>query len=291
MQTLNGHVGAVYFARFSASGSYSLTGGASRQIHLFNPHSGLLIRTYCGHGYEVLSATWAKDSSCFVSVGGDRSGFVFDVNSGIVRRKLDGHTARVNDVELVNESNVLCVTGSFDGDVRVWDLRQRGRCCVQVMGEAEDSVSSIAWSKEWGIVASSVDGFVRQYDIRRGELRKDWIGTSIGCVRVSSDHECGLVGSLDSKLRLLSLGGGELLAEYKGGLNMEFQLECGFTASDRLVVSGSEKGEVLFWDLVKGGSEPLATIKKAHEGPVSAIGVSCGKLLTGGHDGKAYLWQ
>ena len=40
----------------AVDGNYCLTCGSDKSVKLWNPHSGLLLKTYMGHGQEVLDA-------------------------------------------------------------------------------------------------------------------------------------------------------------------------------------------------------------------------------------------
>lgn len=40
----------------AADGNYCLTCGSDKTLKLWNPHKGTALRTYQGHGYEVLDA-------------------------------------------------------------------------------------------------------------------------------------------------------------------------------------------------------------------------------------------
>lgn len=66
------------------------------------------------------------------------------------------------------------------------------------------------------IYAGSVDGTVRRFDVRAGCLVTDRVGQSITSIAVSHDNLCILAASLDSRMRLLDRGTGELLAQYQG---------------------------------------------------------------------------
>ena len=50
---LTGHEGAILAVRFNADGRYCLTCGRDRTLRLWNPHKGLPIKTYLGHGRDV----------------------------------------------------------------------------------------------------------------------------------------------------------------------------------------------------------------------------------------------
>lgn len=81
-QTLSGHKGPVHTAIYNTGSAYLLTGGQDRQIKLWNPNTGAEIRTYSGHGYEVLGICW------FVHF----PSYSFITNQGLTRRctKLEG---------------------------------------------------------------------------------------------------------------------------------------------------------------------------------------------------------
>jgi len=56
--TLENHKGSVNVARYSkGTANYILTGGQDRTVRLWNPNTGLEIKTFAAHGYEVLSIT------------------------------------------------------------------------------------------------------------------------------------------------------------------------------------------------------------------------------------------
>ncbi len=92
-----------------------------RNIILWNPHSGVRVKTYLGHGYDVRDATISTDNSKFASCGGDKQVgaevssssrvilitcdtqpspqvFLWDVQSARFIRKFKGHDAVVNAV-------------------------------------------------------------------------------------------------------------------------------------------------------------------------------------------------
>ena len=48
--------GAIRAAHLNVDGTYCITCGADKSIKLWNPHRELLLKTYAGHGFEVLDA-------------------------------------------------------------------------------------------------------------------------------------------------------------------------------------------------------------------------------------------
>eukprot|EP00730_Choanoeca_flexa_P019245 TRINITY_DN9394_c0_g1_i2.p1 TRINITY_DN9394_c0_g1~~TRINITY_DN9394_c0_g1_i2.p1 ORF type:complete len:306 (+),score=61.90 TRINITY_DN9394_c0_g1_i2:2-919(+) len=263
---LEGHVGAVMSVRFNRDGQYCLTCGKDRMVRLWNPHSQLLIKTYKGHGLEVNDADCATDNGRFISGSTDKSLLLWDVASGKTIRKFRAHSGAVNAVKL-NAEATMAVSASYDASVKCWDLRSNDRDPVQVMNEAKDSVPSICLS-DHEILAGSVDGFVRCYDMRVGQMRKDAMGDPVTSVTFSHDNNCLLVATLDDCIRLLDKDTGELLGQYQGHKNSEFKVDACLSYNDALVASGSEDGSVFLWDLVDG--KKRAELKE-HPGVVCSL--------------------
>uniref|UniRef100_A0A8B9S309 WD repeat domain-containing protein 83 n=1 Tax=Apteryx owenii TaxID=8824 RepID=A0A8B9S309_APTOW len=235
-------------------GNYCLTCGSDKSLKLWNPHKGTLLRTYHGHGYEVLDAAGSFDNSQLCSCSADKTVALWDVATGQVVRKFRGHAGKVSCVQFNEEATVI-VSGSIDSTVRCWDCRSRRPDPVQVLDEAKDGVSSVKVS-DHEILSGSVDGRVRRYDLRAGQLYSDYVGSPITSVCFSKDGQCVLAASLDSTLRLLDKDTGELLGEYTGHRSTTYKLDCVLSEQDTHVGSASEDGKVYFWDLVEVSRVP-----------------------------------
>ena len=66
------------------------------------------------------------------------------------------------------------------------------------------------------VVGGSVDGTVRQFDIRMGMMFTDTLHESVTGIAVSHDSNCILASCLDNSVKLLDKASGELLATYTG---------------------------------------------------------------------------
>ncbi|KAG1657471.1 hypothetical protein FOA52_001386 [Chlamydomonas sp. UWO 241] len=284
---LEGHSGPVLAVRFNANGNYCVTCGKDRNIILWNPHTGVRVKLYAGHGYEVRDAAICTDNSKFASCGGDKQVFLWDVASGHFIRKFRGHDALVNAVCYGAGDDVL-VTAGYDQCVKVWDCKSRSVDPVQTMKAFQDSVTSVA-CRGPDIVAGSVDGTVRVFDVRMGRVYTDTVHHPVTSVALSHDGQCMLAACLDSTLRLLERRTGELLCTYQGHVHSGIKLDCCLTPSDAHVVCGSETGEVLYWDLVEA-----TTVKRvrAHPGVVCSLAMhpKGGMLLTSSVDGVVKVW-
>ena len=194
----------------------------------------------------------------------------WDVATGAVIRKWRGHDAAVGGVCLFDtgsgssgnkgggedgggsSTTALVVSASDDATARAWDPRSRSPNPVQVFRGAKDSLTGvgIAFLGQAGnaaasnpsssspspssshpvVVTASVDGSLRSYDPRKGELSVDDVGAPLAAMALgstsssssekgsksSNKNDCALLAGLDGRLRLLDLRSGARLAEFAG---------------------------------------------------------------------------
>jgi mitogen-activated protein kinase organizer 1 len=168
-------------------------------------------------------------------------------------------------------------------------LKSRNHSPIQSLGHARDGVSSISVSKN-EILVASLDGCVRQYDIRAGKMRTDKIGATVMGATYSNDGNCILVSTLDNKIRLFDKTSGELLNDFSGHKNDTYKTQATLSNDDSLVVSGSEDQMVYVWDLVE--ARVLQTLK-GHSHVVTCVAFSPKERVfaTGSIDNTVIVWK
>ncbi|CCJ29548.1 unnamed protein product, partial [Pneumocystis jirovecii] len=175
--------------------------------------------------------------------------FLWDVTAGRTIQRFSGHFSRVNAVAFNAEATVLA-SGSFDSSVRLWDCKSSSHTPIQVLEDGKDSISSVLIANH-EIVTGSVDGRVRTYDLRRGQLYTDVIGQPVTSVQQSNDGNCLLISTLDSKIRLIDKCNGGLLQTFEGHVNSEYRVRSCFGQTEKMIISGSEDGRICVWDLLE----------------------------------------
>jgi mitogen-activated protein kinase organizer 1 len=166
IRTLAEHTGAVHCVTYNSNGQYCLSGSRDRSVMLWNTATGARIKTYAGHGRDVLDVTvyvsllestvWnrvcamltfssyrsTRDNSRFASCGNDRAVLTWDVSTGSVIRRYAGHYESVNCVGFNDDGTVLA-SGSFDTTIRLWDCRSQSYSPIQILEDCKDSVMSL----------------------------------------------------------------------------------------------------------------------------------------------------
>lgn len=214
--------------------------------------------------------------------------FYWDVTTGRVIRKFRGHDSEVNSVKF-NEYDSVVVSAGYDRSIRAFDCRSQSSEPIQIIDTFQDSVMSVCLTKT-EIIAGSVDGTVRTFDIRIGRELVDNLGQPVNCISLSNDGNCALACCLDSTLRLLDRSTGELLQEYKGHTCKSYKMDCCLTNTDAHVAGGSEDGFIFFWDLVDAS---VVSRFRAHASVVTSVSYHpkdcC--MLTSSVDGTVRVWK
>ncbi len=313
LYTISSHAGPINALTFSSlGGTYVLSCSSDRQIHLSRteptspvnkssstPTSATPIQKYAAHGYPILDISCAADNQTFASVGGDRSVFLWDVQIGSTIRRFggtqQGHTSRINAVSFAGAEDSVLVSGSDDKSVRVWDVKSRSANPIMVFEDAGDSVSALVVRGE-EIITGSVDGRVRNYDVRMGLCTEDTMPAAVTSVQITGDGQALLVGCLDSKVRLIDRKDGGCLRAFRGNgfTNDELRIKSCFGRGEAIVVSGSEgNGRVNAWDVMTGqvlgsveaGEKVISIVRWRNKSrDVNTVWAS------GGADGVVRIW-
>ncbi|KAJ2290000.1 hypothetical protein IWW55_006181 [Coemansia sp. RSA 2706] len=297
-QRLTGHTGSVNAAVFDSTGDYVVSGGQDKQILLSNASTGRQVQAYHGHGWAVQGVAVSQDSSQLASCGGDRMVFVWDISTTQIKRKLTGHRQRV-DCVATNGDGSIVASGSFDKTVCIWDLRAAPRTPLQVLKESKDGVASLVLT-ESEIIAGSIDGCVRTYDMRNAKVVEDSLESPVVSVSVAGSQQGRLLaGCMDSTIQLLDReGDGRAVAAFVGHKCAEYRIQC--DSNGQTVVSGSEDGFVYQWDIASGGEIIQHTHRLAgHSGIVNSVKLhprattdarKSRAMVSAGSDGSVIVW-
>lgn len=280
--------GAVNEVGVDRNGEYCLSVGNDRLLRLWNIERGVCIKAYVGHGRPLHTGDIAEQNDRLCSAGEDSVIILWDVSTAKAIRRIRGHVGRVNCVRF-HTSGQLLLSGGYDTKVHIWDCRSNMRDPVQTLSDADDSVTTVGQGNA-SIWTTSVDGKVRSYDLRNGQLVEDFIGNAVTNFALSRDNRCYLTSTLDSTHRLFDVVSGELLATYKGHKSTDFRVGLSFIGNEAQVISGSEDGRLHVWDLVEGN---LAQSLDAHSSIVTSVAqASEGQhIVSASHEGDMIFWD
>lgn len=192
----------------------------------------------------------------------------------------------------------MLVSGSHDEAVNLWDVRTAR--LMRSLPAHSDPVSGVDFNRDGTLIAScSSDGLIRVWDTATGQCLRTFFHEDtppVASVRFSPNGRFVLTWMLDSSLRMWNYGEGRCVKTYQGhrnerfGLSGAFGLYGGEECKKALVVSGSENGDVLVWDVVSKGILQRLT---GHEGAVLGVDVHSDlkAMVSCGMDRTIRIWR
>ena len=103
----------------------------------------------------------------------------------------------------------------MDSTVCLWDLMSRNQRPIQRLTDFKDSVTKVVMTDS-SIVASSIDGNVRVYDLRKGKLFEIDVGHPINSFDLANKSSFCVASCMDSTTRIVDLEDGTLVTEFTG---------------------------------------------------------------------------
>jgi len=287
---LKGHKGAIYTVRFDSDGQFLMSAGEDRSVRLWNAQEGTLIKSFTSPKLtsSVLDLIISNNRKKFITADSDGRVHIWDTLSGIITRTLYGPRYKANSISWNKDETVL-VCGSDDGAVYVWDLLSLSPHPSQILRDAIDSISQVLVAGPT-VIAASVDGYLRVYDFRNGKLLlRNFNEVALSSVALSKDTRLFLVNCLDSSMRLIDRETGDQLLSYEGHINERYRIHSSFAWDNSVVLSPSEDGDVVFWDLVNG-----TVLHRIKHGTgltlASATHPKVRVIATAGEDGVLKVW-
>lgn len=121
MVTFNGHGDAVYTAAFLNDGKSVVSAGSDRQARVWTIADAKEVRKIGGFGSDIFRLTVTPENH-LLTASGDRNAREHNLADGKIVRTFAGHKDWVYTL-CYNPSKQLIATGSYDGEIRVWNSK------------------------------------------------------------------------------------------------------------------------------------------------------------------------
>lgn len=117
--TFSGHGDAVYSAAFTTDGKSVVSAGSDRQARVWNTADGQELRKIGGFGSDIFRLTVTPENH-LLTASADRNAREHNLADGKIVRTFAGHKDWVYTL-CFNAAKKLIATGSYDGEIRVWN--------------------------------------------------------------------------------------------------------------------------------------------------------------------------
>ncbi|KAL8727778.1 MAG: hypothetical protein Q9166_005833 [cf. Caloplaca sp. 2 TL-2023] len=294
---LKGHQKGVAAVHFSPKGDMIASCSADATIRIWETSTGSHLHTLEGHLAGISTLAWSPDNRVLASGSDDKSIRLWDTVAGKqYPRQLLGHDNYIYSIAFSPKGNMI-VSGSYDEAVFLWDVRTAR--IMKSLPAHSDPVGGVDFIRDGTLIVSCAgDGLIRIWDTATGQCLRTLVhedNAAVSSVRFAPNGKFVLAWTLDSCVRLWNYHEGRCMKTYQGHQNTKFSLSGAFGVygdengevprgeKKAFAVSGSETGEIVWWDVV---SKAVLQREMAHEGCVLgvdtwgkeglALAVSCG---------------
>ncbi|KAG9242978.1 WD40-repeat-containing domain protein [Calycina marina] len=274
LRTLTGHTECVRAIQFEVSGLL-ISGSVDNTIRIWNWKTGDCVRVLNGHTGKVIGLHYVGAPRLLASGSEDKSIIVWNLDKK-TNTVLRGHSDWVNSVRLDIESTTL-FSASDDMTVRLWDLESKR--AIQIFRGHVAPVQQVLLLPE-DYKPAEIDADETEEESSRSsrsptpysDLYTNWPSNR------SRPPRYILTGALDSTIRLWDVESGRCLKKFFGHVEGVW----GIAADTIRIVSCAQDRMTKIWDAPTG--KCVRTITAGHEGPITCIGLSDSRLVTGSDD-------
>lgn len=245
---LTEHTGGVLSVAFSPDDTLLASTNYDKTVSVWDARTGTELWTMQGHKDKPTDVAFSPDGKMLASASEDNTIRVWDAQTGKHLHTFEGHTGSVTSVAFSPDGSLLA-SGGEDKTVQLWDV-QTGQSLHTFIAH-RDKVLDIAFSPDGKLLASgSEDNTVRLWDVETRESFRtltDPYENDVLSVALSADGKRLAAGDVEGSVYVLDAVSGITQQRFTGH---EGEVKIVAFASDgKVVVSLSDKGVILLWDV------------------------------------------
>ncbi len=292
VETLAGHRGAVWDARYAPDGKRLASISADGDARIWDVASGRTLRTLAGHAPSgAPQVAWTPDGARLVT--GDGAGIVriWNTTTGALERKLDAHAGMVVEV-YVDPTGATILSSGSDGVTSVWDLATgarratlpspgEGNMARAIFAPRSDRVLVVyttGWSPGWARLWTPATGAIVDLKGHNDTVwfpRFDPQGTRLATC------------SADRTVRIWDVATGKLLRVLGG--HDETVGDVAWSPDGTMLASGSSDHTIKIWDAATGA---IRFGLRGHTAKINRLTFTAsGELISIAADGTARGWD
>ncbi|MBK1988130.1 WD40 repeat domain-containing protein [Sphaerospermopsis aphanizomenoides BCCUSP55] len=285
INTLYGHSNYVFSIAVNPDGKTFVSGGADKNIKIWDLQTGEVLHNLTGHSNYVCSVAISADGQTLASSSYDKT---FKLWHSLKSKTFIEHSGCVTSVAFNPDGQILC-TASLDKTIKIWDLSTEK--LMFTLNEHENYINCVVFTLDGQkLISSDADKTIKIWSVKQGvEIISILEHTDgINTLAVSPDGKTFASGSHDKTIKLWYLATAELIHTFDG--HTDSVTSVAFSPDGKTLVSGSNDNTIKLWNLE---SQELITTLSEHSSTVHSVAFSVdgNKIISGSADNTIKIWQ
>lgn len=260
IRTLRGHLGLVYFLRFSPDGKHLVSSSVDDHAMIWNVADGKAIHRLDGDGGTMWRAAFSPDGSRIATAQDDGSVILWDVTSGRkIRRFSEAHEQGVRYLEFTPDGKHL-LTSSADRTAAILEIAT-GKRLLQVVHHPKVEraratiVNGVQLTPDGStLITCGYDGYVKFWDARTGKLIREKVyhgGAYVLSIRLSRNGKWLTAVGYDGSTKVLDPYTGKILADLtlNNGEEVSPMVRSAYGLNDGILAISHADGRISLWQL------------------------------------------
>ena len=201
---LTGHTKAIYTCVFSPDGINIASGGADKNILIWNVYGNNKNHTILkGHKNSILQLNFNGSSELLFSSSADNTGAIWNVEYGTRIKKIKEHGSFLNSIYPTQKGIQYYATGSDDGTAKIFDLRIKKSIKSY---DCKYQCTSVALLNDaLMLYTGGIDNEIKMWDTRKSDKPLEtfiYHSDTITSLKLSNNENRLISNGMDGKLCL-----------------------------------------------------------------------------------------
>jgi WD40 repeat protein len=270
--------------------NFVVSGSKSGVVQIWNMETGKMEKEWEGNGLKDIDSLVVTADAKYLFLGLHSGDIIMlDLKDGKTLKEFKGHTWTVTSLVLSSDNKKL-VSGSFDADVKVWDIETEKEL---LSTRASNHVCSLVLtSDEKGIVAGQVGGAITLLDFETLEVLNSTStpnGAVISLVTSKDGREL-IAGLEDGKVKRFKLPSLEKISTFDKHRKYSSVFAVALTKDEQFVVSAAGDKSIRIWDRLTGKE---IRVLEGHTASILSLALSSDEnsIVSSSSDGTVRIWD
>jgi dipeptidyl aminopeptidase/acylaminoacyl peptidase len=277
----------MLWAEFNPKGTQLVTASEKGAVILWDMQAGRVVRSFAGHGAEVLTVTFSADGQRLLTASADMLAILWNVNTGKIIRRFKAHSATVTAAAFSADEKRI-VTSSADKTAILWDTETGAQ--IRTFSGHTDEVVAVAMSPDGKLVATgSTDKSLIIWNAETGEqAQKFTTQDTVSGVEFTADGKFFGSSNFSNVATIYELPAFKALGGTRRN-NLDLNA-IGFTPDGRRFYTAGKDAVARLWDTntrqmvreFNGHGNDIQSVRPSRDGSM---------LLTASRDGTVRLFD